>query len=183
MASLQDQLLKAGLVDKNTAKKVSKAKHKANKASKKSKAESSQSQEQSTNAMKALHAERDRELNRKKQEAAEAKAIQAQIRQLIEMNKIDTSDGEIAYNFAVENKVKTLYVTEQVQSSLGNGQLAIVRFVKGNQSRFDIVAKGIADKIAQRNPEIVVYQSTNQEEDASEDDPYADFKVPDDLMW
>ena len=183
MTSLQDQLLKAGLVDKNTANKVSKAKHKANKASKKSKAESSLSQQQPTNAMKALHAERDRELNREKQELVELKAIQAQIRQLIELNRIDISDGEIAYNFAVENKVKTLYVTEQIQSYLGSGRLAIVKFEKGNQSRFEIVAKGIADKIAQRDPEIVVYQSSSLEEEINEDDPYADFKVPDDLMW
>ncbi len=183
MTSLQDQLLKAGLVDKNTAKKVSKEKHKANKASKKSKAESRESRQQSTNAMKALHAERDRDLNRMKQEAAELKAIQAQIRQLIELNKVDISDGEVAYNFAVENKVKTLYVPERVRSSLGSGRLAIVKFEKGDQSRFEIVANGIANKIAQRNPETVVYQSSATEDDANEDDPYADFKVPDDLMW
>lgn len=40
----------------------------------------------------------------------------------------------------------------------------------------------IAGKIAERNPDIVVRvkQATTEVE---EDDPYAAYKIPDDLMW
>jgi uncharacterized protein YaiL (DUF2058 family) len=44
------------------------------------------------------------------------------------------------------------------------------------------VPKVIADKIAERDPSLVVrVTKTRSEPDA--DDPYAAFQVPDDLMW
>jgi hypothetical protein len=44
------------------------------------------------------------------------------------------------------------------------------------------VPRVIADKIAERNPDCVVRvkQASNVVE---EDDPYAAFQIPDDLMW
>ena len=45
-----------------------------------------------------------------------------------------------------------------------------------------MVPKVIADKIAERDPSLVVRMNkTSTVIDA--DDPYAPFKVPDDLMW
>jgi uncharacterized protein len=46
----------------------------------------------------------------------------------------------------------------------------------------ELVPKVIADKIAERDPSLVVrVNKTSTEVDA--DDPYAAFQVPDDLMW
>jgi uncharacterized protein YaiL (DUF2058 family) len=46
----------------------------------------------------------------------------------------------------------------------------------------ELVPRIIADKIAERDPAIVVRvkQASMQVE---EDDPYAAFQIPDDLMW
>ncbi|WP_210450506.1 DUF2058 family protein, partial [Pantoea ananatis] len=41
----------------------------------------------------------------------------------------------------------------------------------------------VADKIAQRDAESIVLNSALSQEEQDEDDPYADFKIPDDLMW
>jgi uncharacterized protein YaiL (DUF2058 family) len=46
----------------------------------------------------------------------------------------------------------------------------------------ELVPRVIADKIAERDASLVVrVNKASAEIDA--DDPYADFKIPDDLMW
>ena len=40
----------------------------------------------------------------------------------------------------------------------------------------------VAEKIMQRDAACIVSQSSNRQEN-EEDDPYADYQVPDDLMW
>lgn len=187
MTSIQEQLLKAGLVDQDKAKRVSKEKHKLKKSARKTRGKKSTPEQSSANAMKARNAARDRDLNRQKQERADSKAIDAQIRQLIQMNRIDDYDGEIAYNFIYRNKVKTLHINDQIQKQIIAGRLAIVKQDTSNTSEFEIVANSVADKIAQRNKEYIIHtvqaEIEDSHENAKEDDPYADFKVPDDLMW
>ena len=46
----------------------------------------------------------------------------------------------------------------------------------------ELVPKVVADKIAERNPDIVV-RVKKADTVPAEDDPYADYKIPDDLMW
>ena len=126
-------------------------------------------------------AERDRELNRQKLEAENKKAIAAQIRQLVEMNRIATDEGETVYNFEDDNKIKQIYVTDELRQQIVNGRLAIVRL----DEKYEIVPKGVADKILQRDASFVVVcnEAAANVESADEDDEYADYKVPDDLMW
>ena len=45
------------------------------------------------------------------------------------------------------------------------------------------ITASVADKIAQRDASSIVLHSALSAEEQDEDDPYADFKVPDDLMW
>ncbi|HBP97063.1 MAG TPA: DUF2058 domain-containing protein, partial [Pantoea agglomerans] len=51
------------------------------------------------------------------------------------------------------------------------------------ESQYAIIPASVADKIAQRDASAIVLNSALSEEAQDEDDPYADFKVPDDLMW
>jgi uncharacterized protein YaiL (DUF2058 family) len=46
-----------------------------------------------------------------------------------------------------------------------------------------VVPKAVADKIHQRDARYVIVSNTVSAETAAEDDPYADYKIPDDLMW
>jgi uncharacterized protein YaiL (DUF2058 family) len=59
------------------------------------------------------------------------------------------------------------------------GRLAIVSHGGG----FELVPRVIADKIAERAPEIVVRVAKAAPQAVEEDDPYADFKIPDDFTW
>ncbi len=95
------------------------------------------------------------------------------------MNKIDRKDGDIGYNFTDGTLVKKIYVDKATQDQLVNGRLAIARDGEG----YAIVPGVVADKIAQRDESTIVLNNTVDEQAMDEDDPYADFKIPDDLMW
>lgn len=178
MSSLQDQLLKAGLVDSKKAKQVNKEKRKQQKVAKKSAQPVVDETKAAAAKARAEKAARDRALNAEREAAAQQKAIAAQIKQMIEHNRQPKGGGDIAYNFTFDRKIKTIYVTQAVYDHLASGRLVIV----GLDEQFELVPRIIADKIAERNADIVV-QPPAQSGEVDEDDPYADYQIPDDLMW
>ena len=151
--TLQEQLLKAGLV---TSKKAAKVERTAKKS---------------------------------RVQAREARAAveeyKAQVKQLIEMNRITIANGDIGFNFTDGNLIKKIFVDKLTQAQLINGRLAIARLLVDNNSEgeYAIIPASVADKIAQRDASSIVLHSALSAEEQDEDDPYADFKVPDDLMW
>lgn len=178
--SLQDQLLKAGLVDKKKAQKATKAKQKQEKMKRKNKVETVDEAKLAAEKAHAEKVERDRQLNLQHKQEAEQRAVTAQIRQLIEMNRLEKNAGDITYNFTDGTKVTHIYVDETQQRQLGNGHLAIVRL----DEQYEIVPTSVSEKIAQRDESYLVYCNRGKEETVvDEDDPYAEFEVPDDLMW
>jgi len=180
--SLQDQLLGVGLVDKKKAKKISTRKRKQEKKSRKSNTELID--KAAVLAEKAIEEEKEhsRLLNKEKNQAAEQNAVMAQIKQLVQVNKVDLlgkEKGDIAYNFVDVGKVKIIYVTDKVQGALSSGQLAIVKIDEGYQ----LVPHAVAQKIKDRDESMIVQINQVTGEQSVEDDPYADYEIPDDLMW
>jgi len=182
MASLQDQLLKAGLVDKNRANKAKKEKQKKAKAARGSGAVIPNEVSAAAQREQAKKIERDRQLNLQKQKESSLKAVAAQIIQLVEMNRLDTSDGDIGYSFVYDNRVKKINLNEELKNQLIAGRLAIVTIVKNQLRKFEIVPAPVAEKIAQRDESCIV-QLNEKIGAEGEDDAYADYKIPDDLMW
>ncbi|WP_304168290.1 DUF2058 family protein, partial [Lonsdalea britannica] len=78
-----------------------------------------------------------------------------------------------------------IVVDKLTQSQLISGRLAIARLVKDSsgENEYAIIPASVADKIAQRDANSIVLNSALSQEEQDEEDPYADFKVPDDLMW
>lgn len=183
MASLQDQLLKAGLIDKKKATQVNKEKRKKSKVERRSKEQIIDETKASIQQSRVEKVERDRELNHQRQEEANKKAIAAQIKQLIQINKLKKVAGEVGYNFVDENKIKKLYITDALQNQLSLGRLAIVKLLENNIIKYELVPTAVAEKIALRDEKSVVLINAKTEATADEDDPYADYKIPDDLMW
>ena len=109
MASLQDQLLKAGIVDQKKAKKLGKEKRKQARQLPKGEVLVDENKEQARRVL-AQKAEQDRERNKLRQEEADRKAIHAQVIQLIKTNAIDRSKGEATYQFTDNTKIKKMYV-------------------------------------------------------------------------
>ena len=178
MASLKDQLLNAGLIDKKKAKQLKQELRKEAKVRKKGQVPLDDNKEQvKRNLVEKV--ERDRQLNKQQQEVVERKAIQAQISQLITMNRIKRESGDIAYQFTDGTRIKKIYVTEQLQKDLVNGRLAIAKL--GNE--FELLPSSAAEKIRQRDPQVIVLLNTYEVTGVDEDDPYAEYQIPDDLMW
>ncbi len=175
--SLSDQLLKAGLVDKKRHQKVQKQAQKQKK--KVLHGNAAKNDEATRLALQAAaeKRERDRQLNLQQKQLAEEKAISAQIRQLIESNQ-RLDEGDVAYNFSDDNLIKTLYITERLQQQLSHGYLKIVKF----EGSYALVPAAVAEKIALRDESYIIRQDVTKP-DMKEDDPYADYQVPDDLMW
>ena len=69
-------------------------------------------------------------------------------------------------------------MTEQQKIQLGRNQVAIVRH---SCDRFDLVPMNAAQKIKQRDSSAVVEFAIDEKVD--DNDPYADYQVPDDLDW
>jgi uncharacterized protein YaiL (DUF2058 family) len=72
-------------------------------------------------------------------------------------------------------------VTAEQQRGLALGRLVLVRQDAG----YELVPLEVAEKVLARRPELVLVLNRRQEGGAAavEDDPYADYQVPDDLMW
>lgn len=101
------------------------------------------------------------------------------------MNRIVVAKGDISFNFTDGNLIKKVLVDKTTQKQLINGRLAIARLVAGadRESEYAIIPAVVADKITQRDASYIVFSGELTQEAKDEDDPYADFVVPDDLMW
>lgn len=179
MASLQDQLLKAGLIDKKQAKQVNKEKRKQNNVARRSSEVVVDEVRESAELSRLEKAERDRELNRKRDEELQRKAIAAQIRQLIENHRQPKGDGDMEYHFTDRKLIKKIRVSHEMQQQIVRGQLVVVRLGEN----YELVPKVVADKIAQRDELAVIPVIKPVETPLNEDDPYKDYVIPDDLMW
>lgn len=176
--SLRDQLLKAGLVNEKQAKQAGKQKQKQERLERKGQVDKDDSLREAALKAHAEKVERDRELNRQQQEKVEQKARQAQVKQLIEGSRLPKIDGDDYYNFVDGKKVKRIAVNAMLREKLSRGSLAIVR----HGGSYEMIPRDAALKIQERDKQRVVLLNTPTEAPDA-DDPYAAYKVPDDLMW
>lgn len=177
--SLQDQLLKAGLIDKKKVQAINTEQRQQKRQQPKGSAVVDESKFAVQQAAQEK-AERDRELNRRREAEAQQKAFKAQVKQLIETNSQNTAGGEAVYQFSDHGKIKKIHVTEQQHHHLANGMLAITKW----GDRYHVIPARIAQKIQERDASaIVVLHQNTAPANTDDDDFYADFKIPDDLMW
>lgn len=181
--ALRDQLLKAGLVNDKQAKKAAKEQRKEANQRHGQQQNRQAEEEARREAQRAQQekAERDRQLNQQRQQAAAEKALSAQVRQLADTNQVPDADGDIAFNFTDGANVKRIYVNEPARKRLSDGLLAIIKV----DGRYRLVPRETAEKIRTRLPSslILLNEPKRTGKPAAADDPYAGFEVPDDLMW
>ncbi|MDM8565774.1 DUF2058 domain-containing protein [Candidatus Halobeggiatoa sp. HSG11] len=181
--SLRDQMLKAGLVSKKQAKKLEQQNKQKVRQQRKQKKDITDENSVSYIASQKQKEEiaRTKELNRLKEEKRLQKEQQSQIRDIIKRHTVNEPDADIVYNFVVESDklVKQIFVTLKQQQQLINGYLAIA-FVDDN---YHLIPAPVADKLLERVPEIIVCYNNDTDSASDGDDPYADYQIPDDLMW
>lgn len=180
--SLQDQLLSAGLINHAKAKTIKTNKRKQTTTQRKNNIVTEDKIQQRLKQTKIEQTEKDRLLNLQKQQQAEKKAITAQIKQLIDLKKIPQEKEGEAYNFSDGSKVKKIYINAEIRMQIANGRLAIVKI----ENRYEIVTAGVAHKILQRDKQCVLLLNDHKacgDNKLDKKDAYADYQVPDDLMW
>ncbi len=177
--SLQEQLLKSGLVSAAQAKSVKSDKRKQTQQQRKNKVEVVDEAKELAQKAQAEKIERDRELNQLRQQQEEQKQLAAQVKQIIELNRLPRDAEGLAYNFTDNNKVKRLYVSETMRDQIAQGRLAIVKL----GTSYEVVAAEAARKIQTRDAaSVIVFNEPNKAADLV-DDAYAAYQVPDDLIW
>ncbi len=146
----QDQLLKAGLVNKKQAKKAKLEQHRSRKQKKKNNPDvlsSNKAQEE-----QAAQAKRNRELNQQRAEEIRQREQKAHIKQLIENTRLELDDRGDPYNFVEQNKIKRIFVAAEMIDQLSGGLLAIVKL----GDSYEVVPAKVARQIASRDKAVVV---------------------------
>ncbi len=179
--SLQEQLMGAGIVDKKKAKQIKAEKLQNKQKMKKGQLDNSAelARQAELKQQKEEKIARDKALNLARQQEIEHKAVLGQIRQFILQNRVSKGEGDIAYNFTDEKLVKKLYISETLHKDLSEGRLAIAKL----EGQYEIIPHGVAEKISEKAPEMILVHNVKQDTESDEDDPYAEFQIPDDLMW
>ena len=174
-SSLQEQFLKMGLVNKNTFNKAKKDKHDA------AKSDSPKKNEISEMARQAL-AEKKKQAqqhNKKKAAQQQAKENTAKALQLIETHRIRYEEGDVAYNFKDNTTIKKILRPQKAIDSLAKGKTGIVKLA----GEYQFVPADVIYKIRDLNSKLVIVFNTPSQKKDDGDDPYAEFAIPDDLMW
>lgn len=178
---LQEQLLKAGLVKKSKVAAVAREQNKARHA----KAPQAPNEVQlEAGRVRAEKIERDRALAAEQMARVRTAELRAQARQIIEDKKVARA-GEIEYRFSADGAIRSLLVDEALRRQLASGALVIARLGE----RYELLPRAAGDKVRERDAGLIVLDHGEDSGTASpaataEDDAYyAQFQVPDDLVW
>lgn len=183
---LQEQLLKAGLVNKTKVAEAAREQHKARHGKGPPKPSESALEAERARADKA---ERDRALERERKSQARLAELRAQARQIINDKQVPGA-GESDYRFDADGAIRSLLVSDAQRKQLASGALVIARLGE----RYALLPRAAGDKVRERDAGMVVLDhgmldrgmdaSTVKTAATSEDDAYyAQFRVPDDLVW
>jgi uncharacterized protein YaiL (DUF2058 family) len=182
---LQDQLLKAGLVKKSQVAQAAReqAKQRQGKAPAGPTDEQREAERARAERARAERVERDRALAAERNAQARAHEQRAQARQIVETQRLRAA-GEIEYRFVDGHAIRTLLVDAAQRTQLASGALVIARHGEG----YALLPRTAADKVRERDASMIVLDHANAgaapAAPASDDDAYyAQFKVPDDLIW
>lgn len=181
--ALQEQLLKAGLAKKSKAAEAAREQEKARRGEAPSAAAGIQREAERAREEKV---ERDRALAAGRNAEARAKALRAQARQIV-LDKRVPGAGAIDYRFTVDAVIRSVRVDELQRRQLANGQLVIARLDEG----FVLLPRPAGEKLRERAPDWIVLDNRQADDTApsaanAEDEDeayYAQFTVPDDLIW
>ncbi len=176
---LQEQLLKAGLVKKSQVSQAAREQHVARHAKG---AATPNEIAQDAERARAEKVARDRALEHERKTQARSAELRAQARQIIEDKQLPGA-GDSEYRFTANGAIRTLLVSDEQRKQLSSGALVIAQLGE----RHVLLPRSAGDKVRERDASMIVLDhGVAGETDAasSEDDAYyAQFKVPDDLVW
>ena len=177
--SLQEQLLKAGLVTEADLNRSKKKEHKARKRSGGKRANNQLRAE--VDRARDQKAERDKALNDAREAERRERELRTQVRELILSQSLNEEKSDVAYNMVKNGRIRRIYVTAAQRDGLANGTFAVT----SARGRHHVVPNEVAMRIRELLPQYFVFHVNDVDSASDEpiDDEYAQFKVPDDLTW
>lgn len=184
-SSLKDQLLSAGLLTKEQARSGSRKKRPKKAKGRKRELDPETRERQ---ALVAAHEQRrkdeSRELNRQREQARKAQEQADRIRQILgtrALPKPGVNDETTRFHFQLEQRIHGLHVSAPQRAMLVDGRAGIVLF----DGVYHLLPAEHATRVQELSPKRVWINTGSDDDDkpVDEDDPYAGYEVPDDLIW
>jgi uncharacterized protein YaiL (DUF2058 family) len=170
--SLREQLLAAGFGKKKAAEQAER------KAQDQQRVAKEQQRVDPSQAAQAEKAARAKALQQRRQEEADRKERWTQIKQLIEQHRLPKVESDEYFNFVARGKVRRMAVDPPLRARITSGELVIVRC----EGKHEVVPRDIGERIRGYDARAVIALQDSGNA-PSEDDPYKDYVVPDDLKW
>jgi uncharacterized protein YaiL (DUF2058 family) len=175
---LQEQLIKAGLAKQSKVAAAAREQRKQAKAG----AGPSEIALEAERA-RAEKVERDRALEAERKAQARAAELRAQARQIIRDKKLPRT-GQGDYRFTADGAIRSLLVDDDQRRKLASGALVIARSGDG----YELLPRPAGLQVRERDADAIVLDHGQASDTgaaaSSEDDAYyAQFQVPDDLVW
>jgi uncharacterized protein YaiL (DUF2058 family) len=178
--SLQEQLLKAGLVSETQLNKSKKQEHRAKKRG--SGRKTSEAAKAAVAQRQRQKAEQDAALNAKREAKQKEQELRLQIREMVLSNALPVEAGaDVPYNMVRNGRIRRIYVTAAQRDQIVAGTLAVATA----RGRHHLIPVAVAERISALMPSYFVFRAEAEAapDEPDENDPYAEFKVPDDLTW
>ena len=109
---------------------------------------------------------------RKREEDRKRREINKAIRAIVQPNRLNKEDAEVARNFMFRERIRKVYVTPEQHKALGEGSLGLVYLSGG----YHVLAGEHVDAVREIAADHVVELGGDNEEEE-------EFPVPDDLSW
>lgn len=175
--------MSAGLLSKEQARSSSrKPRPKKGKGKKRELDPEAQERQALVAAHEERQRERNRELNQQREQARKAQEQADRIRQILStraLPKVDLDDETTRYNFQLDKRIHGLHVNAAQRAMLVGGKAGIVLF----DGHYHLLPLDQAERLKALAPKRVWIAADDDSAPKSEDDPYAGYEVPDDLIW
>lgn len=186
--SLQEQLIQAGLADEESLNRSSqgrkrgadKGKGGRGKGGGRKPRQSPRAPAEGGPEQPAAAAKPRREPEPAAQRPPTAEQTADRLGQMIRANRIDRAYATVPYRFTQGSRIRELAVTGTQQARIARGEMGVV----SDGARCELVPAKVARRIRAIDREAVLVLNTGDDRKTGDsDDPYAEYHVPDDLMW
>ena len=160
--SLQEQLLKAGVVDKKQVKQAEHEKRVQKKKKKKYGAPSEDRDKIRLQQQLSEQAKHHQELNAQRNQQQQHKADKAAAIQLIKSNHLPLEEGDVVYRYVAGGKIKQISVNQEVADKLSAGRLGLAM---GDKDVVLIPAETVLKVMQRDENSILLYNDPAQVDD------------------
>lgn len=160
--SLQEQLLKAGVVDEKQVKKAEHEKRMQKKKKKKNAAPSEDSARIRLQQRQSEQAKHHQKLNAQRNQEQQRKADQAAAKQMIKSKHLPLEEGDVVYRYVADGRIKQISVNQEVADKLADGQLGLAM---GDNDVVLIPAETVLKVIQRDKDSVLLYNDPAQTDD------------------